>query len=164
MTKNDPTVIINWDEQVPEEENEAIDVLTRAYAELGKAFYEYRFEEPTPELLLLFDKITAIQKANQSAASYKEKKQEHIEPMNYYEPVSDKDPAFSPAMDNPSGSRFLNSLDDLPDLSGLPNNSFDNSSALPPLPASSPVRYCSNCGAPAESDSIFCGNCGSRLD
>lgn len=34
--------------------------LYQAYMELGKAYYEGKFEEPLPELLPLFDKITKL--------------------------------------------------------------------------------------------------------
>lgn len=36
--------------------------LNKLYMKLGKAYYEGRFEEPLPELLPLFDKITRIRK------------------------------------------------------------------------------------------------------
>lgn len=34
--------------------------LNQMYKELGKLYYEYKFEEPTPELLPLFDQITTL--------------------------------------------------------------------------------------------------------
>ena len=34
--------------------------LEQAYMELGKAYYEGRFEDPLPELLPLFDRITTL--------------------------------------------------------------------------------------------------------
>lgn len=36
--------------------------LERAYLELGKAYYEGGFEDPLPQLLPLFDKITRLRK------------------------------------------------------------------------------------------------------
>lgn len=56
MKENNKTVLVDWEEKITAE----VDPLTEAYAELGKAFYEYRFEEPTPELLLYFDRISAL--------------------------------------------------------------------------------------------------------
>lgn len=38
------------------------DELEQAYLELGKLYYEYKFEDPTPELLPVFDRITQIKK------------------------------------------------------------------------------------------------------
>lgn len=40
--------------------NNEMELLNRLYMELGKAYYEGRFEEPLPELLPLFDKITQV--------------------------------------------------------------------------------------------------------
>ena len=34
--------------------------LKQAYMELGKAYYEGRYEDPLPELLPLFDRITRL--------------------------------------------------------------------------------------------------------
>lgn len=39
--------------------------LEEAYKELGKAYYEGRFEDPLPELLPLFDEITKLRTAMQ---------------------------------------------------------------------------------------------------
>lgn len=38
--------------------------LEQAYMELGKAYYEGRFEDPLPELLPLFDQITSLLNRN----------------------------------------------------------------------------------------------------
>lgn len=82
MRENNATVLADWDEEIHAE----IDPLTEAYSELGKAFYEYRFEEPTPELLLYFDKITTLlanKKQNQPASiPTGQKRSEHLEEMS----------------------------------------------------------------------------------
>ncbi len=52
---NDRTVLVNFEEGL---------TLEQAYLELGKAYYEGGFEDPLPELLPLFDKITRLK--NQS--------------------------------------------------------------------------------------------------
>ncbi len=44
------------------------DQLNELYTELGKAYYEGGFEEPLPELLPLFDKITKLKKKMESPA------------------------------------------------------------------------------------------------
>lgn len=59
MSNNDNTVFVNFDKQSGDGE---LDML---YMELGKAYYEGGFEDPLPELLPLFDQITAIVKRNQ---------------------------------------------------------------------------------------------------
>lgn len=58
---------------------DSADSLSASYADLGKAFYEYRFEEPTPELLLYFDRITEWLKTNKDL---KRQRNEHIEPIS----------------------------------------------------------------------------------
>lgn len=50
----DKTVFVN-SEKVDTKDN-----LEQAYRELGQAYYEGGFEEPLPQLLPLFDKITRI--------------------------------------------------------------------------------------------------------
>jgi ribosomal protein L40E len=41
--------------------------LNMMYMELGKAYYEGEFEEPLPQLLPLFDKITTLKKQQKLA-------------------------------------------------------------------------------------------------
>lgn len=74
MQTDDKTVFVNFDKQsfdqpteFRESERESgtdrldkLNDLERVYMELGKAYYEGRFEDPLPELLPLFDKITEI--------------------------------------------------------------------------------------------------------
>lgn len=52
MYENDETLAVQ-----PVKNNNELDEL---YRELGKAYYEGRFEDPLPELLPYFDKITAV--------------------------------------------------------------------------------------------------------
>lgn len=54
---NDRTVLVNLDNHMSLEE---------AYMELGKAYYEGGFEDPLPQLLPLFDKITRIRMQGES--------------------------------------------------------------------------------------------------
>lgn len=83
MNRNQPTTYIDLNEtdndtlEAVESDNSS-GTLTAAYADLGKAFYEYRFEEPTPELLLYFDRITELLKTTKEA---KRQREEHLEPM-----------------------------------------------------------------------------------
>ena len=60
MEKDDKTVFVNYEKQIPD------DTLEMAYMELGRAYYEGKFEDPLPELLPMFDKITKLK--NPSAA------------------------------------------------------------------------------------------------
>ena len=54
MGDNEATVFVNYDKLGSDTE------LEQTYMELGKAYYEGRFEDPLPELLPLFDKITRL--------------------------------------------------------------------------------------------------------
>ena len=59
MSDNDKTVFVNYEKGSQEPG------LEQAYMELGKAYYEGKFEDPLPELLPLFDKITRLKKENE---------------------------------------------------------------------------------------------------
>ncbi len=74
MKENNSTVLVDWDEKIQTE----TDPLTQAYADLGKAFYDYRFEEPTPELLLYFDRITGLK----NSMGIDSRREDHIEPIS----------------------------------------------------------------------------------
>lgn len=63
MSDNDKTVFVNYEKMGQEPS------LEEAYMELGKAYYEGRFEDPLPEILPLFDKITRIKKMSQKVDS-----------------------------------------------------------------------------------------------
>ena len=55
-----------------------MDDLNQLYMELGKAYYEGAFEDPLPQLLPLFDKITKITKKSETG---KEKERVHMCPF-----------------------------------------------------------------------------------
>ena len=59
MGSKDETVFVNYEKGSQEPG------LEQAYMELGKAYYEGKFEDPLPELLPLFDKITRLKKENE---------------------------------------------------------------------------------------------------
>ncbi len=54
---DDRTVLVNFDDEMS---------INKAYMELGKAYYEGNFEDPLPQLLPMFDKITRIRKKIES--------------------------------------------------------------------------------------------------
>lgn len=75
MSGNDKTVFVNFEKETPEgytlapdciptefkkEEKKELDALEQAYMELGKAYYEGGFEDPLPQLIPLFEKITQL--------------------------------------------------------------------------------------------------------
>lgn len=69
MANQDETVFVNYEKSGqdpsgadrPAGKNLSRE-LERAYRELGKAYYEGGFEDPLPQLLPLFDKITRLRK------------------------------------------------------------------------------------------------------
>lgn len=58
--------------------------LARAYEELGRVFYSYRFEEPTPELIEYFDTITRLRamRNENSSRSHAARAQNGFGPQN----------------------------------------------------------------------------------
>ena len=62
MSNDDKTVFVNYDKIIS---NSTLD---QAYMELGKAYYEGKFEDTLPQLLPLFDKITRIK--NEEVGDY----------------------------------------------------------------------------------------------
>lgn len=103
MNLNQPTTYADLDGGNAEsldsmEMMDSADSLSAAYADLGKAFYEYRFEEPTPELLLYFDRITELLKTNKDL---KRQRNDHIEPMTQ---TTDEPSSFT-AHTNPNFSQ-----------------------------------------------------------
>ena len=78
MENRDATVFVNYEklgqgqnltsaegkrtESRPKEGRKPADQLEQAYRDLGKAYYEGGFEDPLPQLLPLFDKITRLKK------------------------------------------------------------------------------------------------------
>lgn len=71
--ENDKTVLVNFDGDMS---------LDQAYLELGKAYYEGGFEDPLPQLLPLFDRITRLRsKTNAQETEIQQKDLESKEPQ-----------------------------------------------------------------------------------
>lgn len=57
----DPTVFVNFEKEMLNNKNENDNTdLDDLYMQLGKAYYEGGFEDPLPQLLPLFEKITLL--------------------------------------------------------------------------------------------------------
>lgn len=78
MEDRDETVFVNYEKLNPgqkqdtgslerQTKDEVAGKLEQAYLKLGKAYYEGGFEDPLPELLPLFEKITRLKKAQEEA-------------------------------------------------------------------------------------------------
>lgn len=63
MDANDKTVLVNDDRAGGQ--GAEMSELEQLYLQLGKTYYEGKFEDPIPELLPIFDKITRIRKQYQ---------------------------------------------------------------------------------------------------
>lgn len=62
METNDRTLFVNF------ERGDKDLQLEKLYAQLGKAYYEGGFEDPLPQLLPLFDQITALKNCMERGA------------------------------------------------------------------------------------------------
>lgn len=58
MGNIDPTVFVNFEKNMVNNSTSGSEELDKLYMELGKAYYEGAFEDPLPQLLPLFEKIT----------------------------------------------------------------------------------------------------------
>lgn len=59
MERNEKTVFVNY-EKLNSDTGDSNITLEQLYMELGKTYYEGRFEDPLPELLPFFDQITQL--------------------------------------------------------------------------------------------------------
>ena len=128
MRDQDATVLVNFNR-----EEEMGRLLEQAYSELGKAYYEGGFEDPLPQLLPLFERITNLKnelenlKAAAAAPVAEPAPQPEIQPAPRWEPAP------------------------------MP----DRQQAQPLRPGE--YKFCIYCGSPLEPGDIFCSNCGRRL-
>lgn len=86
---DEKTVIVNLEEETntESEPKQEVSELDKAYMELGKAFYEGRYEEPTPELILYFDRITNLLNVKEDQNKVKA----HILPIQEEQSISSLD-------------------------------------------------------------------------
>ena len=140
MRDQDATVLVNFDSK-----EEAAGLLEQAYTELGKAYYEGGFEDPLPQLLPLFDRITSLKnRLEQEAAPAPQPEPvppvpEEVHPA----PVPDEvypEPAWEPVPE-------------------------ERQPEPQPAPACRPgqPRFCIYCGSRLEPGDLFCSNCGHRI-
>ena len=140
MRDQDATVLVNFDSK-----EEAAGLLEQAYTELGKAYYEGGFEDPLPQLLPLFDRITSLKnRLEQEAAPAPQSEPvppvpEEVQPA----PVPDEvypEPAWEPVPE-------------------------ERQPEPQPAPAFRPgqPRFCIYCGSRLEPGDLFCSNCGHRI-
>ena len=134
MRDQDATVLVNFDSK-----EELAGLLEQAYTELGKAYYEGGFEDPLPQLLPLFDRITSLKnKLEQEAA-----------------------PAPQPAPVPPVPEE----VHPEPQPEPVPPVPEERQPEPQPAPAFRPgqPRFCIYCGSRLEPGDLFCSNCGHRI-
>ena len=134
MRDQDATVLVNF-----ESKEEIAGLLEQAYTELGKAYYEGGFEDPLPQLLPMFDRITGLKnKLEQEAARAPQP-----------EPVAPMPEEVQPA----------------PQPEPVPPMWEEVQPAPQPAPAYRPgqPRFCIYCGSRLEPGDLFCSNCGHRI-
>ena len=140
MRDQDATVLVNFDSK-----EEAAGLLEQAYTELGKAYYEGGFEDPLPQLLPLFDRITSLKNRLEPEAAPAPQPEpvppvpEEVQPA----PVPDEvypEPAWEPVPE-------------------------ERQPEPQPAPAFRPgqPRFCIYCGSRLEPGDLFCSNCGHRI-
>ncbi|MFR7638047.1 zinc ribbon domain-containing protein [uncultured Allobaculum sp.] len=167
MSGNNKTVFIRMPKA--DQGESSLEALDAAYRELGKAFYENRFEEPTPELILYFDQITHLKEQLKL-------RDRHTETMDLPKP----EPAASTGgifdqlrsidLDSLDNLESLDSLDGLESLSPCEDldsrNKTGNGDSNRSDPFEQPMtfKYCPFCGTKLPLDARFCGNCGESCE
>lgn len=126
MDNNDNTVFVNFDKQNKQGELEEL------YKELGKAYYKGAFEDPLPELLPLFDRITVLVKSEELPVI-----QPGQEP-GYMCPICSGPLQGNEGFCDKCGTRL-----------GQPEISPQE------------AIFCMNCGTKLRRNAVFCGECGS---
>lgn len=129
--------------------------LERLYMELGKAYYEGAFEDPLPQLLPLFDKISEIV-LNGGGESQEDGTVSETEFVG--ETQLDSEPLFE------NEEEWVTEPDDLIDT----NNEDEEGPETEPYFETEPedvaqAGCCPVCGAPIFENAKFCGTCGANL-
>ena len=146
MRDQDATVLVNFNR-----EEEMARLLEQAYSELGKAYYEGGFEDPLPQLLPLFEKITNLKNELENL------KAEAAAPVP--EPVAE--PAPQPEIQPEPVAEPAPQPEIQPAPRWEPAPMPDRQQAQPLRPGE--YKFCIYCGSPLEPGDIFCSNCGRRL-
>ena len=168
MRDQDATVLVNFNR-----EEEMARLLEQAYSELGKAYYEGGFEDPLPQLLPLFERITNLKNEleNLKAAAAAPVPEPVAEPAPQPEiqPESVAEPAPQPEIQPEPVAEPAPQ----PEIQPAPQPEIQPAPRWEPAPMpdrqqAQPLRpgeykFCIYCGSPLEPGDIFCSNCGRRL-
>ena len=160
MRDQDATVLVNFNR-----EEEMARLLEQAYSELGKAYYEGGFEDPLPQLLPLFERITNLKnelenlKAAAAAPVPEPAPQPEIQPEPVAEPAPQ--PAPQPEIQPEPVAEPAPQPEIQPAPRWEPAPMPDRQQAQPLRPGE--YKFCIYCGSPLEPGDIFCSNCGRRM-
>ena len=182
MRDQDATVLVNFNR-----EEEMARLLEQAYSELGKAYYEGGFEDPLPQLLPLFERITNLKNEleNLKAAAAapvpepvaEPAPQPEIQPEPVAEPAPQPEiqpePVAEPAPQPEIQPAPQPEIQPAPVPEPAPQPEIQPAPRWEPAPMpdrqqAQPLRpgeykFCIYCGSPLEPGDIFCSNCGRRL-
>ena len=156
MRDQDATVLVNFDSK-----EEAAGLLEQAYTELGKAYYEGGFEDPLPQLLPLFDRITSLKnRLEQEAAPAPQPEPvppvpEEVQPAPQPEPVPPVPEEVHPAP-------VPDEVYPEPAWEPVPEERQPEPQPAPAFRPGQP-RFCIYCGSRLEPGDLFCSNCGHRI-
>ena len=156
MRDQDATVLVNFDSK-----EEAAGLLEQAYTELGKAYYEGGFEDPLPQLLPLFDRITSLKnRLEQEAAPAPQSEPvppvpEEVHPAPQPEPVPPVPEEVQPAP-------VPDEVYPEPAWEPVPEERQPEPQPAPAFRPGQP-RFCIYCGSRLEPGDLFCSNCGHRI-
>ncbi|HIV54151.1 MAG TPA: zinc ribbon domain-containing protein [Candidatus Mediterraneibacter norwichensis] len=156
MRDQDTTVLVNFDSK-----EEAAGLLEQAYTELGKAYYEGGFEDPLPQLLPLFDRITSLKnRLEQEAAPAPQPEPvppvpEEVHPAPQPEPVPPVPEEVQPAP-------VPDEVYPEPAWEPVPEERQPEPQPAPAFRPGQP-RFCIYCGSRLEPGDLFCSNCGHRI-
>ena len=178
MRDQDATVLVNF-----ESKEEIARLLEQAYTELGKAYYEGGFEDPLPQLLPMFDRITGLKnKLEQEAARAPQPEpvpamREEVQPAPQPEPVAPMPEEVQPEPVPPMPEEVQpapqpepvppmpEEVQPAPQPEPVPPMWGEVQPAPQPAPAYRPgqPRFCIYCGSRLEPGDLFCSNCGHRI-
>ena len=151
MRDQDATVLVNFNR-----EEEIGRLLDQAYTELGKAYYEGGFEDPLPQLLPLFDRITNLKNELEKESAQQPAPAPQPEPV----PVPQPEPIPTSQADLQQAPPF----ESAPDMGAGPQPG----PASVPRPQARPMKpvqhkFCIYCGSPLQPGDAFCSNGGHKI-